>query len=134
MQFWCRFFIFRIFRCRLPRRESERRIAECEKQIHHWNEQRQQYYEQFVLGKIESDTFKALKSECAIQLERLNNQLAIFKQAERDKLANEKITAIAKTALCETATPQEIVNALVDKIFVFPYNQITIEWKFVNFY
>jgi DNA invertase Pin-like site-specific DNA recombinase len=115
------------------KKESERRIAECEKQVIHWNEQRQQYYEQFVLGDIDGDTFKILKSDCAVQLERLNNQLAIFKQAERDKSANGKVTVIAKTALSETATPQEIVNALVDKVFVFPDNQITIEWKFANF-
>ena len=113
--------------------EFERRISECEKQIRQCIEQRQKYYEQFVLGEIDRNTHIQLKADCTIQLERLNNQLAVIKQSERDKSVNEKVAEIAKTALSETATPKDIVNALVDKVIVFPDYKIEIRWKFVNF-
>ena len=113
--------------------DFERRISECEKQIRQLIEQRQKYYEQFVLGEIDRDTHIQLKTDCTTQLERLNNQLAVIKQAERDKSANQKVVEIAKTALSETATPKDIVNALVDKVLVFPDYKIEIRWKFVNF-
>jgi hypothetical protein len=63
----------------------------------------------------------------------LNNQLAVLKQSERDKLANEKVAKIAETALSESATPKDIVNALVEKVLVSPNNRIEIRWKFANF-
>jgi hypothetical protein len=52
---------------------------------------------------------------------------------ERDKEADKNVTAIAKEALDAAASPQDIVNALVDKIHVFPGNRIEIRWKFANF-
>jgi len=113
--------------------DIERRSSECEKQIRQWVEQRQKYYEQFVLGEIDRDTHTELKNECTLQLERLNNQLAILKQTELDKQANKKAVVLAKESLSDTATPQDIVNALVDKILVFPENRIEIRWNFVNF-
>jgi len=33
----------------------------------------------------------------------------------------------------KTATPSDIVNALIEKVFVFPNNHIEIRWKFANF-
>ena len=113
--------------------DFERRIADCEKQIGYWIEQRQKYYEQFVLNVIDRDTHAKLKGECTANLSRLNMQLSVIKQAERDKEAGKKVAAIAKDVLNPTATPQDIVNALVEKILVSPGNNVEIRWKFVNF-
>jgi len=113
--------------------DFERKTAECERQIRSWVEQRQKYYEQFVLGEVDRATHAELKSDCTANLERLNNQLSVLKQAEHDKSANAKVAEIAKTALSETATPRDIVNALVDKVLVFPNYKIEIRWKFANF-
>ena len=96
-------------------------------------QQRQSIYEQFVLNEINYDDYTAQKNECSVQIERLNNQLALLKQSEQNKSANKKIVEIAKTALSETATPKDIINALVDKVLVFPNNRIEIKWKFANF-
>jgi hypothetical protein len=43
------------------------------------------------------------------------------------------VAALAKNTLSETATPRDIVNALIDKVLVFPGNHIEIYWKFSNF-
>jgi arylamine N-acetyltransferase len=108
-------------------------ISDCENQIRQCVEQRQRYYEQFIQSEIDSDVFNKLKEECTAQLDRLNNRLTLYKQGERDKQANEKAAALAAEALSDTATPQDIVNALVDKVIVFPNNSLEIRWKFVNF-
>jgi hypothetical protein len=113
--------------------DFDKRTAECEKQIRQWVEQRQTYYEQFVQGEIDRETHVKLKGECTANIDRLNNQLAVVKQIERDKEADKKVTAIAKEALSTTAAPQDIVNALVEKILLFPGNRVEIRWKFVNF-
>jgi hypothetical protein len=52
---------------------------------------------------------------------------------ERSKLSNKKIAALANDVLGDTATPKDIVNALVDKVLVFPNDHIEIRWKFANF-
>lgn len=113
--------------------DFEFRTVACEKQIRQWIEQRQIYYEQFVLGEIDRDTHMRLKSECTAQLDRLNNQLALLKQAARDKLANQKAVAFTNKVVDKRLSHNDIVDALIDKIHVFPGNRIEIQWKFVNF-
>ena len=112
---------------------DERRVAECERQIKQYEESRQACYERFVGKEIDRDTYQSLKNDCTENIERLKNQLAVYKQMERDKQADKKVAALAEEALSEAATPKDIVNALVDKVRVFPGNQIEILWKFANF-
>lgn len=68
-----------------------------------------------------------------MRLDKLNSQIAILKQAERDRQASEKSATIAKNALTESAAPREIVEKLIDKIFVFPGNRLEIHWKVADF-
>ena len=63
----------------------------------------------------------------------MKNQIAVYKQIERDKQSDKKVAVLAEEALSEMATPQDIVNALVDKVRVFSGNRIEILWKFANF-
>jgi hypothetical protein len=106
---------------------------DCMAQIRQLTRQRQQCYERFICREIDRDTFQSMKAGYAAQIDRLNNQLALLKQAERDKEADAKAASLAKEALSETAAAKDIVNALIDKIFVSPGNHIEIQWKFVNF-
>lgn len=113
--------------------KGEKRVADCENQIRQCVEQRQNLYEQFIQGEIDRDDFNKLKDDCAAQIDKLNNRLSLYKQSERDKQANKKAVALASEALSETANPQDIVNAFVEKVMVFPNNHLEIHWKFVNF-
>ena len=113
--------------------EDTRTNGNFEKQISQLTGLRQKCYEQFVVGEIDKDVFRTLKADYTVQIERLNNQLAVLKQAERDNNIMKKAEALAKNALSKTATPRDIVNALIEKVFVFPNNHIEIRWKFANF-
>jgi hypothetical protein len=60
-------------------------------------------------------------------------QLNSVEQAARRQEADNKTAALAKNALSETAEPKDIVDALIEKVFIFPNNHIEIHWKFENF-
>jgi hypothetical protein len=107
--------------------------ADCETQIRQYEEQRQKFYEQFVQGEIDRDTFNTKKGECAEQIDKLKQRIAFLKQAENDKQANKKVKSAAKDVYNESATPKDIVNALVEKVLVFPGSSIEIVWKFADF-
>ena len=110
-----------------------RRVDECEKQIYRLVEQIQTCYERFIGQEIDREAYLSLKADCTAQIDRLNNQLAILRQAERDKDAGKKAAAMAKEVLSESASPKDIVNTLVDKIFVSPDDSLEIRWKFASF-
>jgi hypothetical protein len=110
-----------------------RYIADCEKKIRECVEQRQRNYERFVLREIDREAHQALKVECAAQIEKLNSRLAVLRQAERDKLAAKKAADIAKQIINEPATPRDIVDMVVDRVLVFPGNQIEVQWKIADF-
>jgi DNA invertase Pin-like site-specific DNA recombinase len=113
--------------------DNEWQMTAFEKQISQLAEQRQQCYERFLALEIDRDTFQSLKSDYTTQIDRLNNQLALLKQTERDKEVQKKTAALADIALNKAATPRDIVDALVEKVLVFPGNHIEIRWKFVDF-
>ena len=107
--------------------------VEIKKQISLLSKQRQECYEKFICLEIDRDTFHSLKDDYTKQIEQLTQQLAVFQQSARKKEADNKTAVLAKNALSETAEPKDIVDALIEKVLVFPNNHIEIHWKFENF-
>ena len=107
--------------------------ADIEKQIEQLSQRRQQCYERFMNLEIERDAFRSMKADFTGQIDALAQRLAVFQQSVRRREADKKTAALAKGALCETATPKDIVDALIEKVFVFPDNRIEIHWKFESF-
>jgi hypothetical protein len=106
---------------------------EVEKQISRLSKQRQECYERFVNLEIDRDMFRSLKDDCTRRIDKLSRQLAVFQQAARKREADSKAASLAKGALSETAEPKDIVDALVERVLVFPGNNIEIHWKFADF-
>ena len=113
--------------------DSARQIAERERQIRQYVERRQECYERFVLRKIDKEAYQSQKSDYTAQIERLENQLSLLRQAARDKLANQKAVALANEVMGESLSHKDVVDALIDKIHVFPGNHIEIRWKVADF-
>jgi hypothetical protein len=84
-------------------------------------------------GEIDRDTFMAVKDEYTSRIDEINTQAAQLRQIERDKEAKDIFAARAKEVMSDTATPHDIINALVDKILVFPNKRLEIHWKFKDF-
>ena len=112
---------------------NARLITDCEKRLKILIEQRQAYYEQFITGEIDRQTHQMLKTDCSAQIERLNSQLAMYRQPTYDTHAKQKTASYAKTALSQSTTEHEIVEMLIDKIHVFPNDHIEITWKVAGF-
>jgi len=112
---------------------EEQQMAVYEKQIFRLSEQRQQCYERFLNKEVDRDTFHALKMDFTTQINMLTNQLAVLKQAEQYRGITKKATTLESAVLNEAATPKDIVDALVEKVLVFPNNHLEIRWKFANF-
>jgi hypothetical protein len=74
-----------------------------------------------------------MKNEYTSQINIINSQAALLLQRERDKEARGNIVAVTKKVMNEAATLKDIVNALVEKVFVFPNNHLEIHWKFEDF-
>jgi hypothetical protein len=113
--------------------EETRKMADCDNRIKVLSVQRQNCYERFVGGEINREAFIAMKDEYTAQIEGMNNQIALLRQRERDREARNKIVAVTKEVMTETAALKDIVNALVEKIFVFPDKLLEIHWKFEDF-
>ena len=112
---------------------SNEQLAEYENQIMMLAEQRQTVYEQFVTGEIDRETYRNTKSSLTTQIDKLKNMVAMIKQSEHDSHAMKDTAEQAKAVLSESLAPQEIVDALIDKVCVFPDDHIEIAWKVAGF-
>jgi hypothetical protein len=112
---------------------GEQQITECESQIRQWVIQRQNHYERFVMKKIDRDEYLALKNDCANKIDSLNIRLALLEKSETEKNESLKMTALAKDVLGVSASSKEVIDTLIEKVFVFPDNRLEIQWKFTDF-
>ena len=113
--------------------DETRKMADCENRIKALSEKRQDCYERFLRGEIDRNAFIAMKNEYTEQIGEFNTQTALLRQIGRDKEARSRTAAFVKEVTNETATPKDIINALVEKVLVFPNNHLEIHWKFVDF-
>jgi hypothetical protein len=109
------------------------KIADCENRIRELSERRQDCYERFLSGDIDRDAFIAMKNEYTQQIDVINKQAALLRQMERDKEAHKNVVAVTKEVMSKAATIQDIVGALVEKVYVFPDKRLEIHWKFDDF-
>jgi len=108
-------------------------LAECEKQIRTLSEQRQSVYEQFVTGEINRETYRSVKSDLTAQIEKLRNVVSAIKKVDADSHSVKNTTDQARAVLGDVLTPREIVDALIEKVYVYPNNHIEISWEVKGF-
>jgi hypothetical protein len=112
---------------------DEKKIANVKEAIQQNAEERQEQYEQFVLGELSRDDYLKLKEEWSARLDRLNLQLsAMMSELEADKI-DPRSLATAKSAVSETANNRELVEALIKSVRVYPDKRIDIDWKISGF-
>jgi hypothetical protein len=57
----------------------------------------------------------------------------MLKSNGSDKSVDKKAIALAKQAVNISASLRELVEALIEKVYVFPENRIEVQWKIVGF-
>jgi hypothetical protein len=112
---------------------TTKNISDFEKEIDLQVSAQQKLYEKFILGEISKKFFQTEKSECSEKIDYFNSQISILKQAENDKFSHKKSVELADKILSEKLSEREIVELLIDKVFIFPNNRIEIKWKISDF-
>jgi hypothetical protein len=112
---------------------ESKKVVEYEKVLKQCTVERQSYYERFVLREIDRETYLSLKEACTAKIDKLNNQIAVIKQAERDRETSKKIKELAQKIIDESLTSRELVEMLIDKVIVSPGKKIKIRWKVADF-
>ncbi len=107
--------------------------TESEKQIEALEDSKQSLFEQYVMGEIDVETYKSEKAACdAAILKAKNAYAAIAAQAKKKQEEQARQSSRAEVAKAitnaESLTP-ELVNLLIEKVYVFPDKRIEIAYK-----
>jgi len=113
--------------------DAEHQASDYEKLIEQCNERRQGLYERFVLREIERAEYLTLKDECSAEIDRLNRKVAELKAEAKSKTIEPSTLVLAKRVIGDMIPLKEVVDALVDKVYVFPDKRIEIVWKIGDF-
>jgi len=116
-----------------PKSDAGNEIKDYSKRITEYNEQRQRHYESFVMGEIDREEYLKLKNECSEKIDRLNRQVAAISAEERAREADQYLLELAKRSVDANVPHKEIIDALIEKVHVFPDKRIEIEWKIADF-
>lgn len=112
-------------------KESSGRVEAC-------LERKWALYERFVLKEIGADAFKVQKAVLDGELAQLKQvHAAVTAQVERmrgDEKAKHARTELAREVSGASGLTAGLVDALIDRVYVYPDNQVEIVWKVKDFY
>ena len=112
--------------------------AENTKRLCDLQERKRELYEQFVLGEIGGDEYKARKSEMDVMIADVKNIIAAA--AEQAKSAREEYEEslrqkkIADELNVADCLNKSLVDLLIKRVYVFPDNRIEIEYLSRSFF
>jgi hypothetical protein len=104
-------------------------LTECEHGIERLGDEKRTLYEKVILDELSPDEYKAAKAELDDELVRLTALNAALAAQSAEHLKATKATAIATTISAAHSLTQELADALIDRVAVFPDGEIKIRWK-----
>lgn len=111
---------------------------EHEKKIQFFQNSKRELYEQFVIGELDAETYKARKAEIDVKLayeRNVSNVIAAQAKSEQDeqeRLQRQKKIADELNA-ADTLT-NSLVDLLIKRVYVFPDNRIELEYLTRTFF
>ena len=107
--------------------------TEYKKQMEALEDSKQSLFEQYVMGEIDVETYKSEKAACDAAILKIKNAyaaiLAQAKQKREEQDRQSSRTEIAKALTDANGLTQELVNLLIEKVYVFPDKRIEIAYK-----
>lgn len=111
--------------------------TEYKKLISMCQDNKRNLYERYVMQEINAGQYAELKAGLDTELNHLNRiYTAISAQAAKlrtDCEENNKAREFAEDISNETGLTQELMELLIDKVFIYPENRIDIVWKVTDF-
>ena len=107
--------------------------TEYEKQIEALEDSKQSLFEQYVMGEIDVETYKSEKAACDAAILKIKNAYAAIaaqaKKKQEEQARQSSRTEIAKALTDTNGLTPELVNLLIEKVYVFPDKRIEIAYK-----
>ena len=111
--------------------------AEYDKQIEGYLDQKRVLYEQLILKQITMEDYKIQKAAVDSELDRLreihSNLKAQTAQMEMDEKTKSARTELAREVVGAGGLTAGLADTLIDRVYVYPNNQVEIVWKMKNF-
>ncbi|MDR0916422.1 MAG: recombinase family protein [Oscillospiraceae bacterium] len=82
-------------------------------------------YERYITGEIDAARYRTECAKLDAAASRLNR--------EADSRVADDVRGIAETAVNAGALTREVVDALIERVRVYPSDRVEIEWKFADF-
>jgi len=111
--------------------------SEYEKRIQGLGERKRFLYERFLTQEISLDEYKAQKAEYDGEISDLSRVLssmaADITHMGMDTAEMVKLQEVASEITDESQLTQELADRLIDRVHIFPGNQIEVDWKMKDF-
>ena len=111
--------------------------AEYDKLIEGYLEQKRVLYEQLILKQLTIEDYKSQKAAVDSELDRLReihcNLKVQTSQMEMDEKVKSDRTELAREAVGAGGLTAGLADTLIDRVYVYPNNQVEIVWKMKDF-
>ena len=109
--------------------------SEYDLQIQQYHRQKRELYERYLLKQIGVDAYREQKAVYDAELYRLKQICtALTAQTQTAGEAGVRIKAIAENIAGSSGMTAVLADALIDKVYVYPGNQLEIVWKMKEFW
>ena len=110
---------------------------ECGNQAENCLDQKQRLYEQFLLHEISLEDYKRQSAAVDVELDRLKQIQSVLTaqttQMQMDEKAKSTRAKLAREVTSVSGLTAGLADALIDRVYVYPGNQVEIAWKINNF-
>lgn len=107
--------------------------TEYEKQIDSLEDSKQSLFEKYVMGEIDVETYKSEKAACDTSILKAKNAYAAIaaqaKKKQEEQVRQSRHMEIANAITDVDCLTPELVNLLIEKVYVFPDKRIEILYK-----
>ena len=111
--------------------------AEYDKQIESCMDHKRVLYEQLILKQITMEDYKSQKAAVDGELDRLreihSNLKAQTSQMEIDEKSKSARKELAREVVGAGSLTAGLADTLIDRVYVYPNNQVEIVWKMKDF-
>lgn len=112
-------------------------LSEYEKRITNLNSKKRQLYEDWLMQVIDKATYlerKAVLDEELNRLTRIKSSLAAtVNQTKANQMKQNNARELAGTVVNSGSLTSTLAEALIEKVYVYPGNQVEIIWKTKDF-
>jgi len=111
--------------------------SECKKLIEKHRDEKRLLYEKMILGELDTAGYKSEKAKVDSDLDHLNHALKNLNEETLAiavaKSSDDELRRLAGMAFNDNKLTRPLVEALIDKVYIYPNRKVEIIWKTEDF-